>query len=107
MRGAAVDTGAGGIGQADKDEHISAVGRGDDLCERGLRPVEDDAVGDEVKAGAAGERELRENEELDTLGLGVRDALDNALSVILRVRDPDDRGRGGGFNETVFHYIFT
>ena len=52
--GAAVDAGAGGVGQAD-EEHIHAGGRGDDLCECGLCPIEDNAVGDEVKAGAAGE----------------------------------------------------
>lgn len=51
--GAAVDAGAGGVRQADENEHISAVGRSDDLCECGLCPIEDNAVGDELKAGAS------------------------------------------------------
>ena len=57
-----------------------------------------------VIAGAAGQRKLGENENLNALVGRFFHALDDLTGVIIGVGDLDHRRCGSNFNKSVFHF---
>ncbi len=104
--GAAEKPAAVGIRQADEHKHIQPRGGFCDLLQRCRRPVEEHPVPDKVIARAARERKLREDEHLHARRVRRFHAVDNARSVIARIRDLYDRGGRRNLNKSVFHCLF-
>ena len=103
-RDAVQRTAARGVGQADDNEHVASGAGFDNSLKSSFRAAENDAVTYEVIAGAARERELRENEQLYALFGRFFHALDDLAGVILCVGDLYHRGCGSNFNKSVFHF---
>ncbi len=87
-------------------QHILPFGGLDHLGKGLFRPVEQDTVPEEVAALYACQRQGREGQHLHAERVGLLDARDDSVRVIVAVAHPD-HGRGrGDFDKSVFHRMY-
>ena len=101
------NTGSHRQGQPHEDQHVDPLRGLHHGLERGLGPVQDHPVPEEIPAAGAGEGQLGKHQHLDAFFIRLADALDDALRVILAVGHLDDRGRRRDLHKSVFHLLYS
>ena len=89
--------------QADEHEHILARGRLDDLFERGRRAREQGVLVEQIAAGGARERQLREHEHLHAEACVLVHGADDGIHIEHWVRYPDLGSSRCNLDKSVFH----
>ena len=89
--------------QADKHEHVLALGRLDDLFERGRRAREQGVLVEQIAAGGACKRQLREHEHLHAEARVLVHGADNGIRIEHRVCYPDLGSSRCNLDKSVFH----
>ena len=89
--------------QADKHEHVLALGRLDDLFERGRRAREQGVLVEQIAAGGARERQLREHEHLHAEARVLIHGADDGIRIEHWVRYPDLGSSRCNLDKSVFH----
>ena len=83
--------------QSDEHKHVEAFRGGQHLEQSLCRTVKKHGVREEVAAAAAGQRKSGEHQQTYILCSRLADTVDDSVGVIVRIRDPDNRGCSGGF----------
>ena len=89
--------------QADEHEHVLALGRLDDLFERGRRAREQGVLVEQIAAGGARERQLREHEHLHAEACVLVHGADDGIRIEHRVCYPDLGSSRCNLDKSVFH----
>ena len=89
--------------QTDEHEHILALGRLDDLFERGRRACEQGVLIEQIAAGSARERQLREHEHLHAEACVLVHGADDGIRIEHRICYPDLGSSRCNLDKSVFH----
>ena len=89
--------------QADEHEHILALGRLDDLFERGRRARKQRVLVKQIAAGRTCERQLREHEHLHAEARVLVHGADDGIRIEHRVCYPDLGSSRCNLDKSVFH----
>ena len=105
--GAVIHLAVPGDRQADERQHTHVDGGGDDLAQRGSRPLQQRVLVKQVAAGRTGQAQRREHQQLHAEFVALAHGFDDFLSVILRVCNLDFGRSGRNFHKSVLHVPFT
>ena len=89
--------------QADKHEHVLALGRLDDLFERGRRARKQGVLVKQIAAGRSRERQFREHEHLHAEACVLVHGADDGIRIEHRVCYPDLGSSRCNLDKSVFH----